>query len=105
MDCADLDTTAPSPPRLASLPREPDASPPPLAERVRLGAIYWFPLPVARPHTGVWFEKIRARANVVPWYKTFWIRIPHGDLGTNCLELGLHLAEHALMILVPIYMF
>ena len=36
---------------------------------------------------------------------TFWIRIPHGDLGTNCVELGLHLAEHALMKLVPIYMF
>ena len=39
---------------------------------------------------------------------TFWIRIPHGDLGTNCVELGLHLAEYAvhlaeyaLMKLVP----
>jgi hypothetical protein len=39
MDCAVLGTTAPSPPRLASLPREPDGASPPLPERERLGAI------------------------------------------------------------------
>jgi hypothetical protein len=40
-----------------------------------------------------------------PWVQRLLFRIPHGDLGTNCVELGLHLAEYALMKLVPIYMF
>ena len=51
--CADLGTTAPSPPRLADpspprlarLPREADASRPTPAEWLRLGAIDSFPLP------------------------------------------------------------
>jgi hypothetical protein len=54
-DYADLDTTAPStprlaapsPPRLARLPQEADASLPPPAEWLRFGAIDAFPLPTS----------------------------------------------------------